>query len=31
VALTRTQQLGAWLLLTLLLAIALYRWSNLPQ
>lgn len=28
---TRTQQLGAWLLFTALLAIALYRWFNLPQ
>jgi len=27
---TRTQQIGAWLLLTLLLAIAIYRWFNLP-
>jgi hypothetical protein len=26
---TRTQQLGAWLLLTLLLVIALYRWLSL--
>jgi len=25
------QQLGAWLLLTLLLGVALYRWFNLPQ
>ena len=28
---TRKQQIGAWLLLSLLLAIALYRWFNLPQ
>jgi len=28
---TRTQQIGAWLLLTLLLAIAIYRWFNLPR
>lgn len=28
---TRKQQLGAWLLLTLLLAIAAYRWLTLPQ
>lgn len=26
---TRTQQIGAWLLLTALLVIALYRWLNL--
>ncbi len=28
---TRTQQLGALLLLTVLLAIALYRYFHLPQ
>jgi len=28
---TRTKQLGAWLLLTLLLAVALYRYLHLPQ
>lgn len=28
---TRTQQIGAWLVLTILLAIALYRWLNLPS
>jgi len=28
---TRKQQIGGWLLLSLLLAIALYRWFNLPQ
>jgi hypothetical protein len=28
---TRKQQIGAWLLLTLLLAVAIYRWINLPQ
>jgi hypothetical protein len=27
---TRNQQIGAWLALTLLLALALYRWFNLP-
>jgi len=27
---TRKQQLGVWLLLTVLLAIAAYRWWNLP-
>jgi len=27
---TRNQQIGAWLILTLLLALALYRWFNLP-
>jgi hypothetical protein len=26
---TRNQQIGAWLALTLLLALALYRWFNL--
>jgi len=29
--LSRTQQLGAFLLLTMLLALAIYRWLNLPQ
>jgi hypothetical protein len=29
--LTRTQQLGAWLLLTVLLGCALYRYFHLPQ
>jgi hypothetical protein len=29
--LTRMQQIGAWGLITLLLAIALYRWLHLPQ
>jgi hypothetical protein len=28
---TRKQQIGAWLLLTILLALAIYRWINLPQ
>ncbi len=28
---TRKQQIGAWLLLSLMLAIAAYRWLNLPQ
>jgi hypothetical protein len=28
---TGKQQIGAWLLLTTLLAIAIYRWINLPQ
>jgi hypothetical protein len=28
---TRKQQIGAWLLLTLLLIVALYRWLTLPQ
>jgi len=28
---TRKQQIGTWLLLSLLLAIALYRWFNLSQ
>lgn len=28
---TRKQQLGVWLLLTILLAIAAYRWLNLPK
>jgi hypothetical protein len=27
---TRNQQIGVWLALTLLLALALYRWFNLP-
>ena len=27
----RTQQLGVWLFLTVLLAIALYRYAHLPQ
>jgi hypothetical protein len=27
---TRNQQIGAWLLNALLLALALYRWFNLP-
>jgi hypothetical protein len=27
---TRNQQIGAWLAITLLLAIAVYRWFNLP-
>lgn len=26
----RTQQLGAWLLLTALVLLALYRWMTLP-
>jgi hypothetical protein len=26
----RTQQIGAWLLLTLLLILAAYRWMKLP-
>jgi hypothetical protein len=29
-AMTRNQRIGAWLALTLLLALALYRWFNLP-
>jgi hypothetical protein len=29
-SMTRNQKLGAWLILTLLLALALYRWFNLP-
>jgi hypothetical protein len=29
-AMTRNQQIGAWLALSLLLALALYRWFNLP-
>jgi len=28
--LTRNQQIGAWLALALLLALALYGWFNLP-
>jgi hypothetical protein len=28
---TRMQRAGAWLLLTLFLLIALYRWLTLPQ
>jgi len=28
---TRKQQIGAWLLLTLLLIVAVYRWLNLPE
>lgn len=28
---TRKQQIGAWLLLSLMLAIAAFRWLNLPQ
>jgi hypothetical protein len=28
---TRKQQLGVWLLLTLILALALFRWLNLPR
>jgi hypothetical protein len=28
---TKAQQIGAWLLLTLLLAVAVYRWLTLPQ
>jgi hypothetical protein len=28
---TRNQQIGAWLTLTLLLALSLYRWFNLPR
>jgi hypothetical protein len=28
---SRTQQLGALALLTLLIAVALYRWLHLPQ
>ena len=28
---TRRQQLGVWMVLTALLAVALYRWLNLPQ
>lgn len=27
---TRMQQIGAWLVLTAVLVIALYRWLNLP-
>jgi hypothetical protein len=27
----RTQQIGLWLLLTILLLLALYRWLRLPQ
>jgi hypothetical protein len=27
----RTQQIGAWLLLTLLMVIAIYRWLSFPQ
>jgi hypothetical protein len=30
-AMTRNQQIGVWLALTLLLALALYRWFNLPR
>jgi len=30
-AMTRKQQIGAWLLLTALLLLAVYRWMNLPQ
>jgi len=30
-AMTRNQQIGAWLALTLLLALALFRWFNLPR
>jgi hypothetical protein len=30
-SMTRKQQLGVWFLLTLMLAIVLYRWFNLPQ
>lgn len=29
-SMTRNQQIGVWLALTLLLALALYRWFNLP-
>ena len=29
-AMTRNQQIGVWLLCALLLALALYRWFNLP-
>jgi hypothetical protein len=29
-AMTRNQQIGAWLSLSLLLVLALYRWFNLP-
>jgi hypothetical protein len=28
---TRNQQIGAWALTALLLALALYRWFNLPR
>jgi hypothetical protein len=28
---TRNQQIGAWLLVTIILSIAIYRWINLPQ
>jgi hypothetical protein len=28
---TRKQQIGAWLLLTILLALILFRWFNLPS
>jgi hypothetical protein len=28
---TRKQQIGAWLLLTVLLIVAAYRWLTLPQ
>jgi len=28
---SRNQQIGAWLLAALLLALALYRWFNLPR
>jgi len=31
VIMSRKQQISAWLLLGLLLAIALYRWFDLPQ
>jgi hypothetical protein len=30
-AMSRNQRIGAWLALTLLLALALYRWFNLPS
>ncbi len=28
---SRKQQIGVWLVLTLLLALAFFRWFNLPQ
>ncbi len=30
-SMTRKQQLGIWLLFTILLVIAFYRWFNLPE
>jgi hypothetical protein len=28
---TKAQQIGAWLVLTALIAVAIYRWLTLPQ